>query len=315
MSLGDSNMSKIGVVFNPFAGRNKYDSESNRKQLETILGDRGIVRETRSLEDLEKVAKEFLEKEIDILAISGGDGTNHCVLTKFFEIYKGNDLPVLTLLRGGTMNLLEQSLGMRGSPQERLQKLVNLIDKDKCPVLKHTLLSVNDKLGFIFGNGAVANVMHEYYKDGKTGFKKAVALLIRAIGSILTSRRFIQKLFRPIKANVKIGNRTLPETEFVALMAATGKECGLGFKPFYRAREEQGKLHFLAINLSPMELFANLPRIRTGKKVASKAMHDIVTDKVEITTSKPYYYTVDGEILSTTKLNISSGPIVKIVAI
>ena len=74
----------IGIVYNPFAGGNKTKPQARKNKLEKILGPQGMVRETRSLEDIDSVAREFYQKDIDILGISGGDGTNHCVLTRFF---------------------------------------------------------------------------------------------------------------------------------------------------------------------------------------------------------------------------------------
>lgn len=309
-------MKKIGVVYNPFAGNNKIDPEKKQKILEDIIGPYGLVRATKSIEDIYSVAKEFQEEKIDILGISGGDGTNQCVLTAFSEVYGEDNLPIVALLRGGTMNLREQALKMKGSPEARLKRLVKVVKEGKCPLMRHTLLKVNDQYGCIFGNGTVSNIMEEYYLGGNPGFKKACWLFMKSFVSSITNQKFIRKLFNPIEAEVKVGSHTLPQHSFTALMAGTTRECGLGFKPFYRAQEKSGYIHFLAIDLGPTEVMKNLYRIRTGKKIQGKGVYDIVTQKVEIQTSQPYLYTIDGEMLKNSdKIVLAAGPTLQLVAI
>ena len=97
----ESVMKKIGVVYNPFAGKNKFNPERKQAVLEKIIGNRGIVRATQSVEDIYRVANEFQEEGVDILGISGGDGTNQCVLTTFSDVYGEENLPLVALLRGG----------------------------------------------------------------------------------------------------------------------------------------------------------------------------------------------------------------------
>ena len=65
-------MSGIGLVHNPNAKQNK-----NRHGMEDtfarLLGDLGIVRVTEKPDEISEVAREFLDREIDILVVSGGD--------------------------------------------------------------------------------------------------------------------------------------------------------------------------------------------------------------------------------------------------
>lgn len=305
---------KIGVVYNPFAGSNKHKAEKRRLELERILGNHGVLRVTRSEEELRNVAREFYESGIDILAPCGGDGTNHYTLTAFKRAYQNRDLPLIALLRGGTMNLLESSLGMSGKPEKRLKRLVEKVESGKCGVIPHTLLCVNGKYGYIFGNGVVANFLKEYYRGGDTGLVKAVWIFAKACWAGIFGQPYAKRILAPVKAHVSIGDTRLPEQSFVTIMAATEKECGLGFKAFYRAREERGKFHLLAATApAPIELIQNLPKFHAGRKVHSDNIYDIVTDHVLVETFEPYYYTIDGEMLNSTKrLEISAGPVVNL---
>jgi diacylglycerol kinase family enzyme len=92
-------VSGIGVVLNPKSRRNLRDPHAAMR-LARRLGDCGVVREARSLEELYRIAEDFRREDIDVLAISGGDGTNHVTLTGFLDVYHGaaQTMPQVALL-------------------------------------------------------------------------------------------------------------------------------------------------------------------------------------------------------------------------
>ncbi|HEY8078992.1 MAG TPA: diacylglycerol kinase family protein, partial [Labilithrix sp.] len=75
----------IGVVFNPRSGRNVRDPRAAGR-LARALGDNGVVRETKSIDELYRVAEDFRKLDIDVLGISGGDGTNGVTITGFLDV-------------------------------------------------------------------------------------------------------------------------------------------------------------------------------------------------------------------------------------
>ena len=98
-------MSGIGIILNPHSRSNRQNPE-RIKRLGFIVGDKGSCKLTNDIRDLPEIVHEFREKQIDILGISGGDGTNHCTLTTFINEYKDTPLPTIAFLRGGTMNAI-----------------------------------------------------------------------------------------------------------------------------------------------------------------------------------------------------------------
>ena len=76
-------MGGIGVVHNPFARGNMRRPWVVKKLHEVVAG-AGDLWETRNVNELPKVAENFLRRKLDILAINGGDGTLHLVLSVFF---------------------------------------------------------------------------------------------------------------------------------------------------------------------------------------------------------------------------------------
>src|SRR5580692_4968680 len=114
----------IGVVLNPRSRRNLRDPRA-ASRLARTLGDHGVVRTARSIDELYRIAEDFRREHIDVLAISGGDGTNHVTLTGFIDVYGGATMPQVALLRGGTMNTVANSVGMlKGRPEGILGRLL-----------------------------------------------------------------------------------------------------------------------------------------------------------------------------------------------
>ena len=81
-------MSGIGVVFNPRSRKNVRDPRA-AVRLARALGDHGEVREARSVDALHRIAEDFKAQAIDVLGISGGDGTNHVTITGFLDVHMG----------------------------------------------------------------------------------------------------------------------------------------------------------------------------------------------------------------------------------
>src|SRR6202012_1251309 len=105
-------MSGIGVVLTPKSRRNLRDPGAARR-LARRLGDHGVLRAAASVEELYRVPADFRRLDIDVLPTSGGDGTGHVTLTGFLNVYGGHTMPHVALLRGGTMNTVANSVGVR----------------------------------------------------------------------------------------------------------------------------------------------------------------------------------------------------------
>src|SRR5258706_13720218 len=107
----------MGVVFKPRSRKSQRDPDAATRLART-LGAHGVVREARSIDELHRIAEDFKRLRIEVLGISGGDGTNHVTITGFLHVYAGMPLPQLAFLRGGTMNTVANSVGVgRGKPE------------------------------------------------------------------------------------------------------------------------------------------------------------------------------------------------------
>jgi diacylglycerol kinase family enzyme len=116
-------MSGIGVIHNPFARGNMKRPWVVNKLREIVKG-AGELWETKNVNELPKVAEDCLKKKTEILAVNGGDGTLHVVLSAFIKVYGESPLPKVISLRGGTMNTMSNSLKLKGRSQGILKQAV-----------------------------------------------------------------------------------------------------------------------------------------------------------------------------------------------
>src|SRR5262249_23225984 len=152
---------------------------------------------TKSLDDLYRVCEEFKKERIEILGISGGDGTMHHTLTAMIQTYADQEMPLVAILRGGTMNTIANSLGIKG---ETPKLLFELVDKHhrKIPLdtVDKEMLQVGDKYGFIFGNGIIYNFMHEYYSTGKPSPSTAAKLISSCAASTVVGGELAKRVYK-----------------------------------------------------------------------------------------------------------------------
>ncbi len=94
-------MPGIGLITNPRSRLNRRDP-SRIQRLGYLIGAHGQAEATRSLDDLHRACEDFHRERIDILGISGGDGTLHHTLTAMIRAYGTEPLPPIAILRGGT---------------------------------------------------------------------------------------------------------------------------------------------------------------------------------------------------------------------
>jgi len=334
-------MSGIGVVLNPRSRRNSRDPKAATR-LARALGDHGVVREARSLDELHVIAEDFKRLSIDVLGISGGDGTNHVTITGFLDVYapdvaghagKVSPLPQIAFLRGGTMNTVANSVGVRrGRPEGLLGGLIRAYaERATMPLanVERRVMRIQPAearggdaaradYGFIFGTGVVYGYLAEYYRDGEPSPVVAARTLARGIGSTLVGGEMIRRMAKPFRGSVRLGDGTTwEERDYLTVVGATIDQIGLGFRPFYRSSERDGAFHLLGIYASPFQLVCNLPRIKGARPMREGRTYDAATERATIRSADGVMrYTIDGDLHEHPgDLEISTGPKVKIVLV
>jgi diacylglycerol kinase family enzyme len=304
----------IGVINNPYSRKNKKNPEW-LDGLGCIIGNQGTSAATKDVEDIHGMIRLFKEQEIDILAINGGDGSNSLVLTSLIEQYQDQKLPKIALLRGGTMNVVANSCGVKGTS---VGLTIDLVEKYREGIPFETTwrdtLEIEGRYGFVFGNGFIYSFLEALYNTGKKSTWTASKLLTKGALSSVSKGSFAEDLFRPVRAKVKADGQELPQHTFSAITAGTVEQIGMNFKPFYRCEEQPKTFHMIGILCSPASFVAAMPKIYMGKKVDPKKVVEVVAHEVLLESDDPLSYTLDGENYSTgNTLKISTGPRLQII--
>lgn len=321
-------VSGIGVVFNPKSRRNLRDPGA-AVRLARQLGDHGIVRSAHSIDELYRIAEDFRRSDIDVLAISGGDGTNHVTLTGFIDVYGGSTMPQVALLRGGTMNTVANAVGVRhdrpegllgrlmrayarqaSMPLENVERHVMRIAPASCEAKAH--------YGFLFGTGVVAGFLSEYYAGGEPTPLVAAKTLFRGIGSALVGGEMIRRMARPFRGTVTLGDGTRwDERDYLAIAAGTIAHIGLNFRPFHRYNEQPARFHVLGIHTSPVAFVKELPRIHRAEPMRAGKAYDAVSASMVVRScAETIRYMIDGDLHEARgELRVCVGPRVRLVVV
>ncbi len=330
-------MPGIGVIYNPRSGRNLRDPGAAGRLART-LGDHGVIREAGSIDELYRVAEDFRKLDIDVLGISGGDGTNGTAITGFLDVYAGNALPQIAFLRGGTMNTVANSVGVRrGRPEGLLDRLchayVARAARPLADVERHvmciraeggrssnasaSIFPFGTKYGFNFGTGVVCGFLREYYAYGQPPNPVvAFKTLLRGVGSAAVGGEMIRRMAAPFRGTVELEDGTVwPERDYLSVAGGTVDQIGLNFRPFHRYGERPNTFHLLGIHTSPLGFVSQLPRIWRAQPMKPGHTYDAVLSRATIRSpSSPLAYMIDGDNYECEgPIHVSIGPRVRII--
>jgi len=280
-----------------------------------IVGDKASCKQTEDLQDLRRVAEEFKTRDVDILAISGGDGTNHCTLTTFFNVYGDKPLPKIAFLRGGTLNTVARALGIKGSSETLLSQLLVKYHEDKpFKTTEGHLMKINDEYGFIFGLGVIYNFMEAYYNGGNPSPLIAGWTLIKSVSSALINGPLACKMFDRFDAEVTVNGKKWPFANYSALYCGSINQLGLDFKVFYTVDKNPGKFHAAGFALPPRNILKYIPKMYMGQPSGCPDLIEEPTSEMTIKLKKPLPYTIDGDMkdpLDT--FHITMGPTLTVI--
>lgn len=306
-------MQKIGIIVNPHAKKNKKMKIKPADLFRSIGGELVEVRTTQSLDEIFTVAEEFKKKKIGYLAVCGGDGTLHHVLSRFILVYRKEEIPPLVILKGGTMDTISRSINLKGKGPEILTRLVeNLKNGNTIKMFHRNTMKIGDKYGFLFGLGITSNFLVEYYRGGDTGPWKAVKVTLGGIiKGIFNSNA---GLFRRLTATVSINGQELPFRDFLGILAATVESVGIGFRALYRAYEKDYSFHVLATGMKPIEVVLRVWNLKVGKKIHHPLHFDDLASTILVRGPRTFQYMMDGDLYEATdELKVEAGPRVRIV--
>lgn len=304
------------MIVNPHAGRNRRD-ESIAAQLEGAVAPAGFVVCPQTLQDLEEGARRCRTEAVDIVAVCGGDGSYFRTLSALRRVYGEHPLPRFLPLRGGSMNTIARSVGVRrGRPEDVLLRVTSKYRAEQplCTTQRQLLRVSPDHYGFMVGCGVIVNFLQVYYSGQGRGPLAAATWLGRAIASGIVRGTLAQRLLRGFQADVDCDGERVPYREYNILYASTITDIGLGFVPTYLATRKRGYFHLLAGSVRPWQVIGRLHRLRQGCPLQIPTLYDNLARRVFVEFDRPTQYMIDGDVLDpVARLEMQSGPVLTIV--
>jgi len=279
-----------------------------------MLGPDGELVDASTPDELDRAVERFRAADVDVLAVNGGDGTAHMVLTAFARAWNGRRLPDLLLLRGGAMNTVAHGHHIRGSPEGILREvLIRRRHGYPLRTVERDLLRVSadggpPTLGFIFGTGAVVSFLEAYYGTGWPTPATAAALVLRLLGSIAVGGAFARRVTRRDSLRISSDGDEWTDPSYLALVAGTTPDIGFGFKPFGRCAEQPGFFHAVGVTGSLRQLALSIPRIARGAPWKRRVAQDELAREL-VVEGEGLGYTVDGDLYRAERMvRIETGP-------
>lgn len=298
---------QIGVITNPNSRKNKGKPD-RAARLQSIVGNLGEVHETRTLESIKPVLREFLRKRARYWVADGGDGALHWMVRMGMEVLQEEEfagrsvpLPLTMPTNGGTIDFIAGNVGIKGDAEGLLATLRGKIEAGHRVEETEVDSMVIDGVeagpdgdvpfrtwGFAVAAGGIGQrFFSKYYEDADPNPRTIVKVVTRAVMSLPVAMTplgrlpmlrplgaFAEQMFRPTKAKVTLDGMVLPGDEFTGIHVAS-MSINLGnVLKFFGKADQPGLMNAIVGTPSPWAIARNLPRMARGAEMVGREVLD-----------------------------------------
>lgn len=271
---------RIGVLSNPQAGRNPTRTERLRALLDDQPDSEHIEHiehvETGPQVRIEEAVAILARRDIEVLAVCGGDGTLQGVLTEILRTNVFARLPFIAPLKGGRTNTGALDIGSQSDPLNALSTLMKVVREGSLDqrIVERPVLRIDlgpdeaVQYGFFFGAGVIHRttdlkhrILPDQYFQGPLTSGAIVGLV--AARALLGSSRGV--LMRDHMA-IRLDGQPLGYHSFLLAFATTFNSV-MKIRPFWG--QEEAPIHFTAIAEGAERLLLAPVRIIQGRSPRS----------------------------------------------
>jgi diacylglycerol kinase (ATP) len=305
---------RVGVLNNPLSGANRKGLRAVREVLAAYPQISEIDVQTPA--DVATALTSFARREINLVAINGGDGTIQAALTVLYHRSPFERLPLLAILRAGTTSMTARDVGLKGSGANGLRRLLKwACDREgeavlvQRPVLRVQAAPAADPLyGMFLGTASIyQGIQFCNNRLNRSGFRGewapglTIALFLLAVAARGDS------YVAPVPITVALDDNPPEEMNCFLLMVSALERLFLGLRPYWGKENEP--LHFTAVDSRPQHLVRALPALIRGRTNRyGTAKNGYISHNVErVRLSLNSGFTLDGELLEA---KAHRGPIV-----
>jgi len=293
---------RIGIIINPRSHANKADP----RHFDQVLAAHPEVFVARPADAAELLAilQDYAARRIDLLVISGGDGTLRDVLSALPRAYAGS-FPDIAILASGNTNLAARVLGSPGTGAAGLQKFLAAAQTRQLSFTVAKVLKVSwngaperpSLHGFMFG--AAAFTEGKRIADARLhgrGIHHGLAVAFAVAG---TCMRALFGHDTPLTAGIPMRITTSASVSPVIgprflVMATTLNRLLFGLWPFWG--EKSGGVRWTDIDARPRNLAFALAAVllrRVPRRLAGQGYRSGASDSLNISMHESFM--LDGE--------------------
>ena len=261
---------RIGILTNPLSGTNRRGMGTISQTISKYPW--ALHKNVQTPQDIHEALFDFASHNVDLVVISGGDGTVQAVLTVLFNNQPFATQPQLVVLEAGTTNMIAGDVGTLGDQNKALRRLFQwvqtgsgIITKIKRPVLRLQVPGYEVKYGMFFGAASISQGIQYYQRNlhnkGLRGFPGICLTLARYLWT--TIRRHSQSA-TAFRIDYGLNGQPLQKENFLLLFVSTLNRLFFGLRPFWG--REKGPLRFTAVSSPAKHLLRVLPSLARGRR-------------------------------------------------
>lgn len=301
-------MTKVAFFINPLS----YGVKKHGSILVKLAQERDIPYYTLDpFNPLPQFMSEVAKNGTEIIAIEGGDGTIHGVLSEALKQENHfESFPEFILLPGGMTNLVAKHVGVKKPTPLKISKLMDQKEttiKTTLPLLK--IKTEHDThSGFLFSTGAFPKATRfcfdKIYTDGITGAAAVRTTLLRVLFGRGEAREII---LNPTPYDLQFGKQKI-HGEHIVSIVTTLPGLMIGLNPFWGNGNEAIRLTH--VQAGAKHLISNMARMLKSKqseksvqKLSQNGFRSWSMDSAHLSYGGPMV--LDGEFLPETDKPIS----------
>ena len=257
-----------GVIINPASGANRR-RPVQAQRLSSMFG--VPVRETVTPAEVSSALEYFSAGNVNVVVVSGGDGTVQAVHTALFAHEPFNILPPLVVARAGTANMTAGDIGVRDSLPDILRKITGETETCNMRLATRDILKLNIPgqgtfCGMFFTTAGICDVMIYFHERlhgrGLLGLPGIILVFLKFLSASLAEKGSFGMGSKRIE--LELGNAPAITEDFMIFMVTTLHRLVFGIKPF-RREQGRGPLRLSALTRHPQKLWRELPGIVRGR--------------------------------------------------
>lgn len=269
-----------------------------------LLGDAVTHVVTHAVDELPQALDALLAARPDAVAVNGGDGTIHTLLSECLRRGALADLPPLAVLPGGTTNMNARDLGGGGALRPAMRAFLALRERPRSawplthrPVLQVRAGDHSQHAGLFFGLGVIVRGVEFWQhtlRSSSFGAGGSVAAAVVRTAWGLARRQ------PPFDTTTSVGLRFDHDGAFQAdvsgLIVTVLKRLVLGTRPFWGPGV--GALACTYMDARPQRFLLHLPALLRGHEAAlpsTRGYHSRRSDRLSLDVEEPWL--LDGEIV------------------